>query len=43
MTPEETVRGVAGPVGRLGAAWMFDPATAARGKELGLSSWSFYH
>ena len=43
MTPEETVRGVAGPVGRLGAGWMFDPATAERGKELGLSAWSFYH
>lgn len=43
MTPEDTVRGVAGPVGQLGAGWMFDPATAARGKELGLSSWAFYH
>ena len=43
MTPEATVRGVAGPVGRLGAGWMFDPATAERGKELGLSTWSFYH
>ena len=43
LTPEATVRGVAGPVGRLGAGWMFDPATAERGKELGLSTWSFYH
>lgn len=43
MTPEETVRGVAGPVGRLGAGWMFDPATAERGKQLGLSAWSLYH
>ena len=43
MTPQECVRGVAGPVGRLGGAWMFDAATDARGKELGLSTWSWYH
>lgn len=43
MTPEQTVRGVAGPVGRLGGAWMFDAGTAARGTELGLGVWSWYH
>lgn len=43
MTPQEAVRGCAGPVGRLGGAWMFDAQTAARGKELGLSGWSWYH
>ncbi len=43
MGPDEAVRAVAGPVGRLGGAWMFDAATAARGGELGLSGWSWYH
>lgn len=43
MTPEEAVRGLAGPVGRLGGAWMFDEVTQARGTELGLSTWSWYH
>ena len=43
VTPEEAVRGCAGPVGRLGGAWMFDEATAARGAELGLRGWSWYH
>lgn len=43
MTPEEAVRGAAGPVGRTGAAWMFASGTAARGKQLGLSAWSYYH
>lgn len=43
MTPEQAVRGCAGPVGRLGAAWMFDATTDARGKALGLSTWSWYH
>lgn len=43
MTPQECVKGVAGPVGRLGGAWMFDAATDARGRELGLSTWSWYH
>ena len=43
MTPQECVRGVAGPVGRLGGAWMFDAITNARGQELGLSTWSWYH
>ena len=43
MSPEDCVRGVAGPVGRLGAAWMLDPGTAARGTELGLGTWPWYH
>lgn len=43
MTPEEAVRAVAGPVGRLGGAWMFDGQVQARGEELGLSTWSWYH
>ena len=43
MTPAEAVRGVAGPVGRLGGAWMFDPETNQRGVDLGLSTWSWYH
>lgn len=43
MSPEEAVRGCAGPVGRLGAAWMFDAQTAQRGTDLGLSGWSWYH
>ena len=43
VTPEEAVRAVAEPVGRLGGAWMFDPAVAARGTALGLRGWSWYH
>ena len=43
MTPAEAVRGVAGPIGRLGGEWMFDEATNERGVELGLSRWSWYH
>lgn len=43
MTPHECVRGVAGPVGRLGGAFMFEAAGFARGAELGLGPWSWYH
>ncbi|MCW2498418.1 MAG: uncharacterized protein JWN87_94 [Frankiales bacterium] len=43
MTPEECVRGIAGPVGKLGGAWMFDAAVNARGAELGLRTWAWYH
>ena len=43
MPPLEAVRGCAGPVGKLGGAWMFDAAVHARGEELGLSTWSWYH
>ncbi|HUR51291.1 MAG TPA: hypothetical protein VMZ11_04125 [Mycobacteriales bacterium] len=43
MTPHECVRGIAGPVGRLGGAFMFEPSVAARGAELGLDPWAWYH
>lgn len=43
MTPEDAVRGAAGPVGQLGGAWMFDAGTRDRGEALGLSTWSWYH
>jgi hypothetical protein len=43
MTPHECVRGVAGPVGRLGGAFMFEQAGFVRGAELGLQPWSWYH
>jgi hypothetical protein len=43
MTAEEAVRGAAGPVGRLGGAWMFDEVTQERGTALGLKGWSWYH
>jgi hypothetical protein len=39
----ECVRAVAGPVGKLGGAWMFDAEVHARGKELGLDAWAWYH
>jgi len=37
------VRKVAGPIGKLGGAWMFDADVTARGKELGLDAWAWYH
>jgi hypothetical protein len=43
MTPQECVRGVAGPVGKLGGAFMFEAAGFERGAELGLQPWSWYH
>ncbi len=43
MNPHEAVRGAAGPVGRLGGAFMFDATTLARGTELGFQTWSWYH
>ncbi|MDP3712337.1 MAG: hypothetical protein Q8R60_07625 [Mycobacteriales bacterium] len=42
-SPRDAVRGAAGPVGRLGGAFMFATETHARGAELGLHGWSFYH
>ncbi len=39
----ECVHGVAGPVGKLGGAWMFDADVHARGVELGLDTWAWYH
>ncbi len=43
MSPEECVRRVAGPIGKLGGAFMFDQGTFARGAELGMDPWAFYH
>jgi hypothetical protein len=43
MTPHECVRGLAGPIGKHGGAWMFDAEVHARGAELGLEVWSWYH
>ena len=43
MTPHECVRGIAGPVGKLGGAFMFDQGVFARGAELGLDPWAWYH
>jgi hypothetical protein len=42
MTPLELVRAVSPQVGALGSAFYFDPATLARGKELGLDGFRFY-
>lgn len=43
VTPEETVRKLAGPISKLGGAFMFEAATFARGAELGMDPWAFYH
>jgi hypothetical protein len=43
MTPDECVAGIKGSVGKLGGAWMFDAAVNARGTELGLDTWAWYH
>ncbi len=43
MSVDDCVRGIAGPVGKLGGAWMFDGAVNARGVELGLDTWAWYH
>jgi hypothetical protein len=43
VSPDECVRGLAGPVGRLGGTWMFDAGVNARGTELGLDTWAWYH
>ena len=37
------MRAVAGPVGKLGGAWMFDSVVNERGTELGLDTWAWYH
>lgn len=42
MTPLETVRAVKVVVASLGGAFMTDPVTTERGRELGYRSWSFY-
>ncbi len=43
LTALECTRAVAGPVGKLGGAWMFDAQVHARGTELGLDTWAWYH
>lgn len=43
MSPEDCVRAIAGPVGKIGGAWMFDAKVHARGGELGLDTWAWYH
>ena len=43
MSPEECVRRLAGPIGKLGGAFMFEAATFARGEALGMDPWAFYH
>ena len=43
MTPDECVRAIAGPVGKIGGAWMFDAEVHARGTELGFETWAWYH
>jgi len=43
VTPEECVRGIAGPVGKVGGAFMFDAEVFARGAELGIEPWPWYH
>ncbi|MCU1587895.1 MAG: hypothetical protein JWN31_1388, partial [Frankiales bacterium] len=39
----ECVRAVAGPVGKIGGEWMFDGEVHARGTELDLDTWAWYH
>lgn len=43
LSAAEAVRGAAGPVGRLGGAWMMTPRATARGQQFGLTGWSFYY
>jgi hypothetical protein len=43
VTPDECVKAIAGAVGRIGGEWMFDAVVNARGTELGLETWSWYH
>jgi hypothetical protein len=43
VTPEECAKAIAGAVGNVGGAWMFDATVFARGEELGLDAWSWYH
>jgi len=43
VTPQEAVRGTAGAIGKVGGAFMFDQEVFARGAELGLDLWAWYH
>ncbi len=38
----DTITAIAGPTGDIGAAFYFDPATVAAGKEFGLNGFTFY-
>ena len=42
MNPRDLADHIAGPVGRLGAAFYFDPGTIAAGEALGLDAVAFY-
>ena len=42
MTPEECVRKVAGPISKLGGAFMFEQATFERGAALGMDPWAYF-
>jgi hypothetical protein len=42
-TALDIARGVASPIGRIGGAFMSDPATLERGNELGYTDWRFYY
>jgi hypothetical protein len=43
LTPEECAKGIAGAVGKVGGEWMFDAGVHARGEELGMDLWAWYH
>ncbi|MCU1593849.1 MAG: uncharacterized protein JWO12_1241 [Frankiales bacterium] len=43
VTAAECVAKIKGPVSKLGGAWMFDAKVNARGAELGLDTWAWYH
>lgn len=43
MTPEQAAAALAGPVSRLGGAFMTDPATREAARAHGLSAWAFYY
>lgn len=43
ISSQQCARAVAGPIGKLGGEWMFDAAVHARGAELGLDTWAWYH
>lgn len=42
MNPDAVIQAVSPPIGALGAAFYFTPATLAKGKELGLDGFRFY-
>jgi len=42
MTPHDAITAIAAKTNDIGAAYMFEPATLAKGKELGLDGFRFY-